>query len=756
MNRRRRLFPIVVLAALVAVVLAVVPSSPHAASPPPAPAGLTAIALDGRVSLDWQPAAGAVGYGLFRGTSPTSITQLVSGAWPPNTSYTDTTAQNGTTYYYAVRAYNSDGASPTGQLAQATPRARSCGAGNAIVLENCFPGTTAWKSPGAGSAYPHGIEGFLSASSVEAGESVELRVQADWDAPYRVEVYRTGHYGGDQGRLVSVIPGLRGQLPGLLPQPTHDRASPTAPTGPPRPRSRPRPTGRPASTCSSSSARTTASTARCSLVVRDDGGNSDVLYGVPTSTYQAYNTYGGKSIYDSLSDGPNTVSGAKRAVEVSFDRPYVQSRTRRLVHDWYTRTDLATVSWLERQGYDVGYVAVRTCTRTARSSARQGRRHRHPRRVLVAARCATRRAARDAGTSLVFLGANGVYWKIRFETSAITGVANRVMVGYKTTQSGPVDPSGTTTTTWRDPAGRTGPRTSCRASYIGDNVADSLPAQGLRGRGPRPLLALHRAREPGAGHDATSAPAIVGWEWDERVDNGLEPGGRRDARLLAGPATSSRAGASLRLRPGVSNGPALPPPAAPRVVDRDEQLEPRPRPQRGRQRRAQRAHPAGDGERAHRHGCAPDDARRRPRPSSRPARRRSRARPPHSATVASPRPPLTVDVRPLGRPVHAPRRPHAHRARTARPSRHRDARQRDAHRQIRPRRAARAAPPTPRASAPASRAGAARRSAPRTWTFTHRAQPPPRSPRRPPPRRDRVPTTPPCGAASTARSTPRP
>ena len=34
------------------------------------------------------------------------------------------------------------------------------------------------------------------------------------------------------------------------------------------------------------------------LVVRNDAANADVLYGVPDTTYQAYNNYGGKSLYD--------------------------------------------------------------------------------------------------------------------------------------------------------------------------------------------------------------------------------------------------------------------------------------------------------------------------------------------------------------------------------------------------------------------------------------------------------------------------
>ncbi len=121
----------------------------------------------------------------------------------------DTTAQNGTAYFYAVRATNSAGSSGSGQLAKSTPRARSCSTGNRIVVENCFPGTTDWSVTNGAGNFNSGIEGYASASSVNAGDSVEIRTATDSGVPYHIEIYRTGYYGGSQGRLVSVIPGLR-------------------------------------------------------------------------------------------------------------------------------------------------------------------------------------------------------------------------------------------------------------------------------------------------------------------------------------------------------------------------------------------------------------------------------------------------------------------------------------------------------------------------------------------------------------------
>ena len=99
------------------------------------------------------------------------------------------------------------------------------------------------------------------------------------------------------------------------------------------------------------------------FVVRDDDRASQVLYGVPFTTYQAYNDWGGKSIYDWNSSGANTVAGAPRAVSVSFDRPYGQVWNP-WVHDWWARTDYQAVFWLERMGYDVAYISNTDLERT--------------------------------------------------------------------------------------------------------------------------------------------------------------------------------------------------------------------------------------------------------------------------------------------------------------------------------------------------------------------------------------------------------
>ena len=98
------------------------------ATVPTAPLGLTAAAGNGSVALSWSvPASNGgsaiTGYDVYRGTTAggeasTPIASNVSG-----TSYTDTTAANGTKYYYTVAAVNAIGVSAQSNEASATPQA---------------------------------------------------------------------------------------------------------------------------------------------------------------------------------------------------------------------------------------------------------------------------------------------------------------------------------------------------------------------------------------------------------------------------------------------------------------------------------------------------------------------------------------------------------------------------------------------------------------------------------------------------------
>ena len=188
-------------------------------------------------------------------------------------------------------------------------------------MRTASPEAPSWKVTNREQAVNGGIEGYATSTSVNPGGSLDLKINADNGAPYHVDIYRSGYYGGSQGRLIGSIRGLSG-----VAQPDCTNAFDTGLID-----------------CGAWSTSATVTTSaswptgvylaklvrednntesQILFVVRHDGGHADVLYRVPDTTYQSYNNYGGRSAYDWNSSGDPTVSGTSRAVKVSFNRPY--------------------------------------------------------------------------------------------------------------------------------------------------------------------------------------------------------------------------------------------------------------------------------------------------------------------------------------------------------------------------------------------------------------------------------------------------
>jgi rhamnogalacturonan endolyase len=93
---------------------------------PPAPAEVMAFAGNNRVLVTWPLVPGATSYNLFRSTKRDSgFTSIASGLAAPvcgsgrsRTSFTDTTATNGTQFFYRVQSVN-----PSGRSADSAPTA---------------------------------------------------------------------------------------------------------------------------------------------------------------------------------------------------------------------------------------------------------------------------------------------------------------------------------------------------------------------------------------------------------------------------------------------------------------------------------------------------------------------------------------------------------------------------------------------------------------------------------------------------------
>ena len=132
----------------------------------------------------------------------------------------------------------------------------------------------------------------------------------------------------------------------------------------------------------------------------------------------------------------------------------------------------------------------------------------------------------SAASDLLFTGANDVYWKIRFESSPVSGQQDRVLVCYKSTQSGPADPSGIATGTWRDPAGANRPENALTGGqYVGEKHFDWFPLRVSAAQGRDRIWRNTGLENQANGTFTNVGNDLVGWEWDARVNNGLEPAG---------------------------------------------------------------------------------------------------------------------------------------------------------------------------------------------------------------------------------------
>jgi len=402
-----------------------------------------------------------------------------------------------------------------------------------IVQENAQTGSPSgdWDVSGAGDP---SIQGFATDISVNKGDTVSFKVKTSSNN-YRLDIYRLGYYGGAGARLVApnIIPSAA--LPQTQPPCNIDNTTGLADCG------------NWAVSASWSTAGATSGIYLAKLkrldnggashivfIVRDDARQADFVFQTSDTTWQAYNQYGGGSLY---CGGPKSNAGtvyscAGRATKVSYNRPF---DTR--AHDatsFVFNAEYPMVRFLEANGYDVKYIAGVDTERRAADLVGTKK----PKVFLSvghdeywsAGQRASVEAARNAGVNLAFFSGNEMYWKTRFE-NAVDGTPYRTLVGYKDTLGGvKLDPmTGVTTGTWRDTRfaapvadggrpenGLTGQLWTVNAG----TSAISVPAS----MGKLRLWKNTRVENLTSG-SVTLAADTLGYEWDEALDNGFRPQG---------------------------------------------------------------------------------------------------------------------------------------------------------------------------------------------------------------------------------------
>lgn len=402
--------------------------------------------------------------------------------------------------------------------------AGAASAQNPIAIENALPGNppSEWEISGAGDA---SIQGFATDISVNRGQTVSFKISTPATS-YRIDIYRLGYYGGLGARHVAtVLPSV--SLPQVQPACLNDAATGLVDCGNWAVSAS---WAVPASAVSgvyvAKLVRQDPENGRAShivFVIRDDSGGSALLFQTSDTTWQAYNEYGGNSLY--------TGAPAGRAYKVSYNRPFTTRETS--PKDWLFNAEYPMIRWLERNGYDVSYF-------TGVDADRHGAEILEHQVYLSVGhdeywsggQRSNVETARDAGVHLAFFSGNAVFWKTRWEGSIdASATPYRTLVAYKETHANAkIDPLPTVWTgTWRDarfspPADGGRPENALMGTIFTVDCC-SYPMTVPAADGKMRFWRNTTVATLDAGQVATLADDTVGYEWDEDLDNGARPPG---------------------------------------------------------------------------------------------------------------------------------------------------------------------------------------------------------------------------------------
>ena len=288
---------------------------------------------------------------------------------------------------------------------------------NLIQQENKHEGARDWQltrvKVADGGCRSVNIEGYCSRQSVAAGESIDIMVSTNPARKFRIEIFRTGYYGGRGARLmksIDCVEGITQPEPEIGEKDLHEchwKASVTLSI--------------PAEWVSGVylGRLTTIPEGHepywqsyVIFIVRDDRP-VDVLFQCSDNTWQAYNVWPSHySVYTHPKGGQGPWA------DVSFDRPYGrEAQYTSVVNDPLTvgagefiPYEFPMTYWLEQQGYDVSYVSnsdMVTPDRGLKCKAfvSVGHDEYWDRRQFDSVS-----QMRDEGVSLLFVSGNSVCW----------------------------------------------------------------------------------------------------------------------------------------------------------------------------------------------------------------------------------------------------------------------------------------------------------------------------------------------------------
>ena len=398
-----------------------------------------------------------------------------------------------------------------------------CGANiSKIACENSLPGNPASQWDVAGSGDPS-IVGFTTKFSVNHGQPIAFKVSTN-AAAYTIDVYRMGWYQGNGARKVATVT-PSATLPQIQPACLTDAGTGLVDCGnwgvsaswtPP--------TTAVSGVYVARLTRTdTGGASHVLFVVRDDERASQILFQTNDTTWQAYNEFGGNSLYAGAPVG--------RAYKVSYNRPLTHRAENRYTSFFSAQYQM--VRFMERNGYDVSYFSgVDADERGSEMLEHKVYLSNGHDEYWSKDQRANVEAARDAGVNLAFFSGGEAFWKTRWEPSIDgSSTPRRTLVSYKETGPGAkIDPSPEWTGTWRDPrltppADGNRPENELTGTIFKVNGvrADAIKVPAADGKMRFWRNTSVATLAPSA--TATLAPASLGFEWDEAPDDPARPPG---------------------------------------------------------------------------------------------------------------------------------------------------------------------------------------------------------------------------------------
>jgi Domain of unknown function (DUF4082)/Fibronectin type III domain/Bacterial Ig domain len=408
---------------------------------------------------------------------------------------------------------------------------------NPIVCENSKEGDPGsdWEIEGIGD---ESIQGFATAISVNPGETEQFKINTN-ASKYNIRILRLGYYKGDGARVIEQRFKPTATLPQKQPECEHFKATGLIDCG---------------NWAVSGSWKVPANAvsglymaeleredthgkSQIFFVVKNEASHAPIVLKTSDATWEAYNEYGGNSLYSCNSICPEgNPGGYKAAYAVSYNRPFDGTLPRDGGKSDPFYAEYQLMRWLEKEGYNITYlaqpdiVAHPELLKNHEVFISSG----HDEYWSAAERAAVE-AAREAKVNLAFFSGNESFWKTRWaSSSAGPSTPNRTLITYKETHfTEPVDPEEpkVATSSWRDPRFTSGGAGRPENELTGQLFMVNEGSSDIKVPGTFAKLRFWKHTQV---ESLTSAQTLtldpggetLGYEWDVDADNGFRPAGR--------------------------------------------------------------------------------------------------------------------------------------------------------------------------------------------------------------------------------------